>query len=67
MPGQERPDKDKIRHGRQQQIYAVQRHRPGGEASLPHPGGDEGSERQPQQQVEIGPEDTAVYLLNCLK
>src|SRR5450759_4047207 len=50
---------DVVGDGRHQQHHAVQRGGGVGEAVLPHPAGDERHQREPEQQVHVGPEHAA--------
>jgi hypothetical protein len=51
---------DGVRHCGQQQDRAVGRGGEGRHVVLPHPAGDEGDEGQPEQEVEVRPQDLAV-------
>ena len=41
--------------------------RPGGHVVFAHPAGDDGNERQPEQQVQVGPENPPVHVAHRLK
>src|SRR5439155_4949122 len=51
---------DEVRGPGEQHHCSVECHRQGGEMVLAHPAGDEGDQRQPKQQMQVGPEDAAV-------
>src|SRR5207247_1612144 len=66
-----RPDdrrlQDRVRDGGAEEYRAVQRRRQGREMILAHPTGDEGREREPEQEVEVRPHHLAVDPLGGVK
>ena len=58
---------DGVGEGRAQQHHAVRRDRQPLEVILAHPAGDERHERQPEQQMQIGPQHRAVHVVHGME
>jgi hypothetical protein len=61
--GDQDPDQYGIGDRRHDQGSAISGRRNGGEIAFPHPARGEGDKRQPEQQVQIGPQGGTVYFV----
>ena len=67
MNSDESPCQDEICAGRQQQNDPVHGNRPRVEVILTHPSGSKWNQRQPEQQVQVGPQSCTVHALSCVQ
>src|SRR5262245_48986821 len=51
----------------QEKDQAIGRGGPGSEVAVAEPVGDEGDQRQPKEEMQIGPENAAIYAIGGLK
>jgi hypothetical protein len=58
---------ERIGHCRKQQDDSVKRHGCRREGVFAHPAGDERDQRQPEQEMQVGPQNAAIHLTDNLK
>lgn len=63
MKGKKRSDEDEIGHASEKEDNAVERDGPGSEVVVAHPRRGEGNQREPEKEMEIGPENRSADAL----